>query len=172
MVKIPEGAKWMQLTRADYPQLKPMLQATIATESYYTLLADADDEDCIDYWFGGREPEVWALEKDGKVLGAFYLRANHRGLGTHIANAGFMVAPETRGQGIGRILGGKCLERAKERGFRGMQFNFVVAENEHAVKLWKSLGFSIIGTIPGAYHFKRERYVDAHIMFKDLTDGG
>ena len=160
---------WLTLTRADFPRLKPMLQAVLATEAYYTLLADANDEDCQNYWFGGKDTEVFALEEDGKILGAFYLRANHHGLGSHIANAGYMVDPAIRGKGVGRTMCERSIERARERGFRGIQFNFVVSTNEPAVHLWKEHGFEIVGTLPGAYHFKRERYVDAYVMFKDLT---
>lgn len=161
--------QWVSLARSDYPRLKPMLDAVLATESYYTLLADADDEDCINYWFGGKGCEVFGLEENGKMMGAFYLRANHHGLGSHIANAGYMVDPAIRGRGIGRKLCEHSIERAKERKFRGMQFNFVVSTNEPALHLWKEYGFHIVGALPGAYHFKRERYVDAYVMFKDLT---
>lgn len=146
-----------------------MLRETLAAEAYYTLLASADDEECKAYWFGGKDNEVWALEENGQILGAFYLRANHFGLGSHIANAGYMVAPAARGQGIGRVMGEYSLQRAKERGFRGIQFNFVVSTNAVAVNLWKSLGFSVIGTIPGGFHYKQQRYDDAYIMFKDLA---
>lgn len=161
--------EWVTLSCADFPRLKPMLQAVIATETYYTLLADANDEDCENYWFAGKACEVFGLEENGKIIGAFYLRPNHHGLGAHIANAGYMVDPAIRSKGIGRAMAERSIERARERKFRGIQFNFVVSTNEPAVHLWQKLGWKIIGTIPGAYHYKRERYVDSYVMFKDLT---
>jgi len=62
-----------------------------------------------------------------------------------------MVAPEARGHGIGRAMGEHCLSEARRLSFRAMQFNFVVSTNESAIRLWKQLGFRIVGTLPGAF---------------------
>lgn len=164
-----QNYQWREITSSEFPLIRTMLKATLADEAYYTLPADASDEDMHNYWFSGINNRVWVLEEKGVVLGAFNQRANQAGLASHIANGAYMVAPEGRGKGIGRILGVKSLEIARERGFRGIQFNFVVSSNSHAVALWRSLGFIVIGTIPGAFHFKKQRYDDALIMFKDLT---
>ena len=37
----------------------------------------------------------------------------------------------------------------RDQGFRGIQFNAVVETNVAAVRLWESLGFEIVGTVPG-----------------------
>jgi ribosomal protein S18 acetylase RimI-like enzyme len=103
------------------------------------------------------------------VLGSYYQRPNHYGLGAHIANGGYIVSHDVRGKGIGRMLGEHSLIRARERGYVAMQFNFVVSTNSVAIALWKSLGFSIIGTIPDAYHYQQQRYVDAYIMYARLA---
>lgn len=169
MEAIKQEYHWRQLTVADYPLVEPLLRASIAEEAYFTLAADATDDEVKTYWFGGIENEFWVLEEQGVILGGFYQRRNHFGLGSHIANGGYVVSPLAKGRGIGRLLGEYSLVRAKERGFRGIQFNFVVSTNTVAVNLWKSLGFSIIGTIPGGFHYKRQRYDDAYVMFKDLT---
>lgn len=160
---------WRLLTAADFPQVLPMLRAAVESESWLTPYADAPDSDLLAYWFGGLDNEFWALEEDGVILGGYYQRCNQGGLGRHIANGGYVVAPDAKGRGLGRVLAERSIERARERGFRGMQFNFVVASNTVAVHLWESLGFQIIGTIPAAYHYQRQRYDDAYIMFKDLT---
>lgn len=160
---------WIQLKNQDYPRLAPMLRAAVSEEAYLTLPADAPDEDCAAYWFGSLPgSEVWALEEDGQLLGSFYQRPNHYALGGHVANGGYVVAPEARGRGIGRRLGEKSLERARQNGYKAIQFNFVVSTNEVAVALWKSLGFKVIGTIPGGYHYKHQAYVDAYIMYREL----
>lgn len=159
---------WKQLTIADYPLVESLLRANIADEAYFTLCADAPEEELKAYWFGGVENEVWVLEENGRILGSYYQRCNHFGLGKHIANGGYAVSPTAKGRGIGRLLGERSIERARERGFRGIQFNFVVSTNDVAVNLWKSLGFGIIGTIPGGFHYKHRRYDNAYIMFKDL----
>jgi hypothetical protein len=50
-----------------------------------------------------------------------------------------------------------------------MQFNLVVATNEPSVKLWQSLGFQIVGTLPGAFRHRTLGFVDAYVMFKELA---
>lgn len=165
----PVSYNWKQLTVADYRLVEDLLRANIADEAYFTLRADAPEEELKAYWFGGVENEVWVLEEGGEVLGSFYQRCNHFGLGKHVANGGYVVSPAAKGRGIGRLLGEKSIERARERGFRGIQFNFVVSTNTVAVNLWKSLGFRVIGTIPGGFHYKRQRYDDAYIMFRDMA---
>lgn len=166
---IKQDYRWRQLTVADYALVEPILRANLAEEAYFTLAADATDEEVKAYWFGGIDNEFWALERHGEILGGFYQRRNHYGLGGHIANGGYVVSPSAKGGGIGRILGERSIERGKERGFRGIQFNFVVSTNTVAVNLWKSLGFVIVGTLPKAFHYKRRRYDDAYVMFRELT---
>lgn len=162
--------QWRQLSVEDFPLILPMLRATLADEAYYTLPADASEDAMRGYWFSGLNNQVWLLEEAGEPLGVYYQRSNQAGLGAHIANGGYMVAPAARGRGIGRVLGEDSLRRAKERGFRGIQFNFVVSTNTHAVNLWKSLGFEVIGTVPQGFHYRRKRYDDAYIMFRSLVD--
>lgn len=158
------------ITRADYPLIRPILQAVIAAQEYMTLSPESPEADYLNYWFGALpDSEVWIAEENGKVLGSYYQRPNHYGLGGHIANGGYIVASEAKGLGLGRKLGEHSLARAREKGYRGMQFNFVVSTNTVAVELWKSLGFRILGTIPGGYHRQREEFVDAYMMFQELT---
>ncbi len=102
------------------------------------------------------------------MVGTYTLRANQPGLGAHVAHAAFMVDPAARGRGIGRRLGEHALAAAAGFGFRAMQFNLVVASNEPAIALWRSLGFEVAGRLPGAFHWRRERYVDALVMFRAL----
>ena len=98
----------------------------------------------------------------------YKLGPNQRDLGSHVANASFMVSPTAHGQGIGRTMAEHCLEQAVKEGFLAMQFNFVVSTNAGAVALWKSLGFSIVGTLPRAFNHARLGYVDAYVMYRAL----
>jgi ribosomal protein S18 acetylase RimI-like enzyme len=82
-----------------------------------------------------------------------------------------MVAPNARGAGVGRSLGEHSLNEASRLGFRAMQFNLVVSTNEPAVRLWRRLGFAIVGTLPGAFRHPRKGYVDAYVMFRSLAQG-
>jgi ribosomal protein S18 acetylase RimI-like enzyme len=157
------------LSPSEFPLIEPIFRAAIEAEESLVPARDASEDICMSYWFGDKpEGEVWVLEENGKILGSYYQRPNHYGLGGHIANGGYVVCPTARGKGVGRKLGEHSVVRAKERGYHGMQFNFVVSTNTVAVELWKSLGFGIIGTIPGGYHRKQRDYVDAYIMYQDL----
>ena len=94
--------------------------------------------------------------------------ANQRDLGSHVANASFMVDPGCGGRGIGRAMGVHALEVARAMGFAAMQFNFVVSTNEAAVALWKSLGFRIVGTLPRVFRHRDLGLVDAYVMYREL----
>jgi ribosomal protein S18 acetylase RimI-like enzyme len=81
-----------------------------------------------------------------------------------------MVAPDARGQGIGRAMAEHCLSEARLLGFRAMQFNFVVSTNDAAVRLWQKLGFKIVGTLPGAFYHPEKGYVDVYAMYRSLLE--
>jgi ribosomal protein S18 acetylase RimI-like enzyme len=98
----------------------------------------------------------------------YKLIPNGPDLGSHVANASFMVDPSAHGQGIGRAMGEHCLAQAKQAGYQAMQFNFVVSTNAAAVELWKKLGFSIVGTLPKAFNHARLGLVDAYVMHRFL----
>jgi ribosomal protein S18 acetylase RimI-like enzyme len=133
----------------------------------YPLPRDLAKDDALAHW---RAPghEVLVAEKGGTIVGTCYLRANNRGGGAHVANCGYVVAPAAMGQGVARALCAHSLERAKARGFRAMQFNFVIGSNERAVRLWQSLGFDIVGRLPGAFEHPRLGFVDALVMYRVL----
>jgi GNAT superfamily N-acetyltransferase len=109
-----------------------------------------------------------AEDPDGRIVGTAELAPNHGGGASHIANAGFMVDAARAGRGVGRVLGEAALARARVAGFRGMQFNAVVATNEHAVALWLSLGFEILATVPEGFEHPTQGYVGLHIMYRAL----
>ena len=105
---------------------------------------------------------------DGKIVGTFWIKANQPGLGSHVANAAYMVSPDAGGKGIGRQMAEFSLKEARRFGFTAMQFNFVVKGNAVAVKLWQSVGFEIIGEIPDAFDHHREGFTNAYIMYRKL----
>lgn len=157
------------ITREEYALIRDIHAAAIEAGEYLTLAPHNDERTRMDYWFGDKpEGEVWVVEENGQILGSYYQRPNHYGYGGHIANGGYIVSPDAKGKGVGRRLGEHSVARAKEKGYRGMQYNFVVSTNTVAVNLWKSLGFRIIATIPGGYHRQGQEFVDAFIMFRDL----
>ena len=125
--------------------------------------------DALAYWFRSGT-WTYVAESKGKVVGTYILRANQPGLGSHVANAAFMVSPQARGTGVGRQMGEHCLEEARHLGFRSIQFSFVVSTNHTAIRLWESLGFDIVATVPGAFRHSVKGFVDVHIMFRKLVD--
>ena len=152
---------------ADFDAMWEIFRAIVAAGDTYVFAPDTPRADAHKYWFG---PGVacWVAEADGRIVGMYKLVANQPGLGSHVSNASFMVDPGFNGRGAGRAMGLHCLDEARRRGFRAMQFNFVVSTNERAVALWRSLGFAIVGTLPGAFRHKERGYVDAYVMFRSL----
>lgn len=112
--------------------------------------------------------EVLVAEVDGSVVGTAEHRPNQVGRGAHVANASFMVAPESAGQGVGRALAEAVIDRARAAGYRAMQFNAVVATNVRAMALWESLGFVVVGRVPRAFRHRTEGEVDLLVMHREL----
>jgi ribosomal protein S18 acetylase RimI-like enzyme len=133
----------------------------------YTLPTDLDREAALAYWFDDTH-EAFVAEEGGSMLGTYFLRANQAGGGSHVANCGYMTATAAQGKGIARAMLEHSLARARARGFRAMQFNFVVATNERAAKTWLAHGFEIVGRLPGAFRHPRLGYVDALVMYRQL----
>ena len=79
-----------------------------------------------------------------------------------------MTAPYATGRGVARAMCAHSLERARQRGFRAMQFNFVVSNNERAVQLWLKSGFEIVGRLRKAFEHPRVGFVDAYVMYRQL----
>ena len=123
--------------------------------------------EALDFWCGP-DMHVYVAEGKGQVLGSYYVTANHAGGGSHVANAGYMVASSARGHHLGRAMCEHSLSEARRLGFRAMQFNYVVSTNESAVHLWKEFGFEIVGTLPGAFRHPEKGYVDVYVMFRAL----
>ena len=96
----------------------------------------------------------------GEVVGLYILHPNNVGRCGHISNASYAVKKNKRGQHIGEFLVKDCLAKAKEIGFRILQFNAVVATNTSALKLYKKLGFTQLGVIPKGFLLKNGNYED------------
>lgn len=143
--------------------LEPIIRAGEA----YALPRDMDQAAAIAFWAASGS-EVFVAETDSRVVGTSFIRANQQGGGSHVANCGYATAVEATGQGIAREMCRHSLDYARERGFRAMQFNFVISTNERAVKLWSGLGFEIVGRLPQAFRHPRLGYVDVLVMHQLL----
>src|SRR5215469_8238311 len=105
-----------------------ILEPVIRNGETYTLPRDMSQEEALDYWFFGGH-EVFVAEEAGRVVGTYFLQPNQRGGGSHVANCGYMSLPSARGRGVGSAMCAHSLEQARRRGFKAMQFNFVVSTN-------------------------------------------
>lgn len=144
-----------------------ILEPMIRRGDTYTLPRDMSREQALEFWFAPGN-ETFVREESGSIQGTYFLRVNQRGGGSHVANCGYVTATGSEGQGIARAMCLHSLRRAAEKGFRAMQFNFVVSTNERAVKLWGDLGFEIVGRLPGAFHHPERGFVDALVMFRQI----
>ncbi len=154
-------------TPADAADIWAIIGPTIRAGETYTLDPDMSEADAIAYWFGPGKA-VFVAEADGAILGTYYLHANRSGRGAHVANCGYMTAAWAMGRGVARAMAAHSLDEARGRGFRAMQFNFVVATNDRAVRLWQSLGFDIVGRLPGAFAHPALGLVDALVMYRTI----
>ena len=157
----------MLIRAAGHEEHEPIwriFEPVIRAGETYTPPRDASREEALAYWFA-RGDEVFVPEDaEGAIVGTYSFRPNRTGGGSHIANCAYLVAAAAEGRGVGRALCEDSLRRAKAKGFRGMQFHFVVSTNERAVHLWQSCGFEIVGRLPGAFAPPSLGYVDALVM--------
>ena len=151
---------------SDADAIWEILEPTIRAGETYTLPRDMTREQALTYWFAPAN-EVFVAE-DGEVVGTYFLHANQKGGGAHVANCGYMTSIRASGRGVARAMCGHSLDHAKTRGFRAMQFNFVVSANQRAVRLWQSFGFEIVGRLPRAFLHPTQGYVDALVMYREL----
>jgi len=156
-----------EATVSDADAIWKILEPVVRGGDTYTLPADMTREDALAYW-NSPGHEVFVAEENGEILGTYYMRANQKGGGAHVANCGYITAPWASGRGIARTMCQHSLEHAKTRGFRAMQFNFVVSSNERAVRLWQRMGFEIVGRLPGAFIHPTFGAVDALVMYRHL----
>ncbi len=155
----------------DLPLLAQLYDRIVAEGTSYPHERMLTHDEFQDYWAKGKSTVV-AYERpcktDPALLGAFYLKPNWPGRARHVANAGFIVAPEWRNRGLGWLLGAVMLDYAKELGYRGVLFNLVFSENTVARHLWEKLGFRTLGVIPGVVRKNDAQYQDALIMFRSI----
>jgi ribosomal protein S18 acetylase RimI-like enzyme len=162
-----EGMLIRSATRRDDDAIWQILEPVVRAGETYTLPREMGREDALAYWFSTGH-ETFVAEADGSIIGMYYLRGNQWGGGAHVANCGYATAQHATGRGVARAMCLHSLEVARQRGFRAMQFNFVVSTNERAVRLWTSLGFATVGRLPEAFLHPALGYVDALVMYRAL----
>ena len=144
-----------------------MLEPVIRAGETYALPRDYSREEALGFWCAEFNEVILAFQ-DGAPLGTYILRPNQKGGGAHVANCAYVTAGAAQGRGVARAMLAHSLERARERGYRAMQFNFVIASNTRAVALWESHGFEIVGHQPDAFVLPGGKTVDALVMHRTL----
>jgi ribosomal protein S18 acetylase RimI-like enzyme len=153
---------------ADAKAVAAIIMPVIRDGTTYALDRDLGEAEALAYWLGPDRETFVAVDESGAILGTYYIRPNQGGGGGHVCNCGYMTSASATGRGVARQMCGHSIEHARARGFRAMQFNFVVSTNTRAVRLWQSLGFAIVGTLPGAFDHPDAGYVDAYVMYRAL----
>jgi L-amino acid N-acyltransferase YncA len=157
-----------QATADDWPRVSPFFAEIVAAGESYAFPEDLTVESGRGWWMEEPPGRTVVLEDTGRILGSAKAGPNRPGRGDHVGTASFMVDPAASGRGVGRALASYVVTWLREQGYAGIQFNAVVETNAAAVHLWRSLGFEIIGTVPGAFRSATHGPVGLHVMYLPL----
>src|SRR5688572_24213630 len=127
----------MQIRKAeatDAPAIVEIILPVVREGATYALDPEMSEAEALSYWTGPGN-ETFVAEENGVILGTYYMRTNQAGGGRHVCNCGYMTRASDRGRGVARSMCEHSLAYARSRGYRAMQFNFVISTNERAVRL-------------------------------------
>jgi L-amino acid N-acyltransferase YncA len=156
-------------TEDDWPRIWPVFREVVQAGETYAYDANLSSEQARRLWLMSSPSRTVVAVEDDEVLGTATMGPNRPGRGSHVGTASFMVSSVARGRGVGRALAEHVVAWHRDEGFRGIQFNAVVETNTAAVSLWRSLGFTVVGTVPGAFDHPRHGYVGLHVMYLPLV---
>jgi len=153
----------------DWPAIYPFFRKIVAEGRTYAFPEDLTLEQARGWWMESPPGRTVVAVDGSTVLGSAKMGPNRPGRGAHVATASFMVDPQHSGRGVGRALGEHVVEWARAAGYRSIQFNAVVETNEVAVRLWRSLGFEVLTTVPEAFDHPEHGLVGLHVMFLHIV---
>ena len=151
----------------DNKDLWHMLKPVFRAGDTYAIDPQISEQNAIEYWTGA-DAGSYLTEDDTGALGTYYIKTNAQGGGAHVCNCGFVTAPSSTGKGVARAMLEDALKRAKSKGYKAMQFNFVLSNNTRAVDIWTRAGFDTVGRLPKAFDHPQDGMIDALVMFKTL----
>ncbi len=152
---------------SDWNDIWPIFQEVVSQGGTYAYHVNTTRQEAEIHWLSAPR-KTYVVEQDGRIFGTYYLKTNHDGPGSHVCNCGYMVSSAARGRGLATSMCEHSQDIARSLGYQAMQFNFVASANQGAVRLWKKLGFIIVGELPRAFKHPTQGYVDALVMYKWL----
>jgi len=176
-LKNGDVAKLSQATTEHHEELRSILNICIRDGISYPFEDKMDLDQFRAYFFAFETFVVTIVKSDtfqpNEVVGGFYIKPNFPGRSSHICNAGFIVKPEARNQGMAKYMGTSFISLARELNYVASFFNLVYVNNPTSVHLWRSLGFQEIGVVPKAGRCKgadgSSYFVDAIQFYYDLS---
>ena len=153
----------------DWPEVWAILEPIVRGAQAYVFAPDTSEEEMRRVWVDLPAATFVASDESGQILGSYYIKPNQPGLGAHVSNCGYATAVQAQGRGVASAMCEHSQRQALAMGFQAMQFNYVVASNESAVRLWQKHGFKIVGTVPEAFQHHRLGLVDVLVMYKKLS---
>ena len=156
------------IKEADWPLVWKLIEPVFRTGETYAFSPDITEAEAYEVWVEIPTMTFVAKDHKGGIVGTYYIKPNQPGLGSHVCNCAYIVGEHARGKGVASLMGEHSQREAVRLDFRAMQFNLVVSTNEGAVRLWKKLGFEIVGTLPGAFNHPKYGFVDTFVMYKQL----
>ncbi|WP_353815483.1 GNAT family N-acetyltransferase [Agromyces sp. SYSU T00266] len=162
------GPSIRPFAEGDWPAVLAIIDEVVREGETYAYPMPLASAEARSLWIEAPPGLTVVAESDGRIVGTAKMGPNRPGPGDHIGTASFMVASGSRGAGVGRALADWVVDWHRREGYEGIQFNAVVASNEVAVRLWRSVGFEVVGTVPGAFRSPRHGRVGLHVMFLPL----
>ncbi len=153
---------------SDWVEIWPIIKKVFAAGETYAYSSTITEEEAHKAWIESPQETYVSVNDENIILGTYYIKPNQPALGSHVCNCGYIVSEKSRGKHVASSMCEHSQEIAVQHGFRAMQYNLVVATNEGAIRLWKKLGFKVIGHLPKAFNSKSSGYIDALIMYKEL----
>lgn len=155
-----------EATETDFEEIWPIFHEIASAGETHAYPRNTSKEEAKKIWM--RLPRKTYVAEEEQILGTYYIKTNQAGPGSHVCNCGYMVSSKARGKGLATALSEHSQRIAIELGYKAMQFNFVAVSNDGAVRLWKKLGFDIVGRLPKAFNHPVQDCVDALVMYKWL----
>ena len=152
---------------ADADGIWTLLQPVFRAGDTYAIDPEISRDAALAYWMD-MPAATYVVTQAGAIVGTYYIKTNQQGGGNHVCNCGYIVGNAARGQGLAAQMCEASQEQALALGYEAMQFNFVLASNAGALRLWHRLGFETVGLIPKAFKHPSLGLVAAHVMFKWL----